>query len=120
MSTGLAYSVDMSTATGTYSPQQITAIGGRDWKGRRTYLNDVAALIGLDVDYYLSGNVRSAALDGRPLSNARAGELLNVKVYLDHATGTLVIQVPERSRTLPTDKIIARIHASVARLVGAL
>ena len=106
----------------TYTPQQIQSIGGRDWRGTRTYLNDVDELIGLDVAYYRSGNACDAALDGQDISNAEARRLLATKVWLDHATGALMVQVDQWAapRSLTVEEIAGRVAASVARRVAGL
>lgn len=105
----------------TYSPQQIVAIGGRDWQGRRTYINDVAPLIGVDVSTYKTGNISGATLDGQPISHAEAGRLLAVKVYLDHTTGRLMIvrdRFAAAPRSLSERELSDRIAESVARMVA--
>lgn len=47
----------------------------------------------LDVDYYKTGNVRSAYLDGERISNAEAYRLMSVKCFVDLKNGNkLVVQ----------------------------
>lgn len=71
----------------TYTAEQITRIGGREWRKSdgtlRVYINtDVwAPLVGLEIDHYKSGNISSAYLDGERISNARAYRLTAIKVY---------------------------------------
>ncbi len=48
----------------------------------RLYVNNLAEVIGLDVSFYKTGNVSSAALDGERISNSKAAQLLGVKVWL--------------------------------------
>ncbi|MUL61063.1 MULTISPECIES: hypothetical protein [unclassified Mycolicibacterium] len=63
----------------------------REWAPRsgqtRLYVQNLADLIGLDVDYYKSGNISSAALDGQAISNAEAGRILAAKVWIGVADG---------------------------------
>lgn len=108
------------TATATYTAQQITAIGGRDWKGRRVYLNEVAELLGIEVAYYGSGNIRHASLDGQTISNTEAARLLGTKVYLDTTTGHLVVSTTGTTRALTDEQVRERIEAAVAARVAAL
>ena len=47
----------------------------------------------LELDYYNSGNLRSADLDGERISNAEACRLLSVKCFIDLKNGNkLVVQ----------------------------
>lgn len=74
--------------------ETMTAIGGRRWTKAghdRVYINDIAEYLGLDVDYYNTGNVSGATLDGHPIANGRAGGILGCidKVYFDAADGKL-------------------------------
>lgn len=71
----------------TYTADQITRIGGKEWTGangaHRVYLNEDVwtALIGLEIDRYRSGNIQYATLRGEKISNARAARLSAIKVY---------------------------------------
>jgi len=70
----------------TYTTDQIVAIGGQEWaRGNveRVYLNDWHDMIGLSVNYYKSGNVSSAKLDGELISNTKAARLIGTSVYLE-------------------------------------
>ena len=47
----------------------------------------------LDVDYYKSGNISSAYLEGERISNAEAYRLMSVKCFIDLKNGNkLVVQ----------------------------
>lgn len=47
----------------------------------------------LDLDYYKSGNLRAADLEGKRISNAEACRLLSVKCFIDLKNGNkLVVQ----------------------------
>jgi hypothetical protein len=74
----------------TYTAEQIIAIGGREWKTRdgakhRVYLEQEVwmPLIGLEVRRYNTGNISSATLKGKPISNSEARRYLDSagKVY---------------------------------------
>lgn len=64
--------------------------GGKIWRGgvhNRIYFNDIASLIGLDCQFYGTGNVSSATLDGEIISNTLASHYIDEcssgKLYLD-------------------------------------
>src|SRR5690606_8036459 len=57
---------------------RLIAKGGKVWeKGghRRIYINNLVELYGLELDYYNTGNICSAKLDGQKISNSWAREL---------------------------------------------
>jgi hypothetical protein len=62
-------------------------IGGKRWYKHggtwRVYFNAWPEWIGLEIEYYKTGNVRSAAINGRLISNSAGKRLLsaNPKVY---------------------------------------
>lgn len=58
--------------------------GGKRWhKGtmNRIYFN--APALGLECEYYKSGNVRSATFNGEDISNKKASGMLFAKSYID-------------------------------------
>lgn len=71
----------------TYTAEQIEAIGGRRWSKSdgtlRVYINTEvwAPMVGLEIDYYKSGNIQHAALNGEKISNSKAYKLTAIKVY---------------------------------------
>lgn len=73
--------------------KQITALeekGFRRWtKGTmdRLYIN--AETLGLEVEFYKTGNVFSAYYRGEKISNKRGTEMKNSKTYIDIETGEL-------------------------------
>jgi len=100
------------TAT-TYTAEQIEAIGGNHWtKGGhdRVYINyDVwGPLVGLEIDYYKSGNICYATLNGQKLSNSKAGQMSAVTIYWEN--GAL-----HYTAGLNADRILDAIHAELAR-----
>lgn len=58
-----------------------------EWTGRngqtRRYVNNWIEAVGFDVEYYKTGNIRSASINGQQISNAAAGRLCGVKVWID-------------------------------------
>lgn len=75
--------------------EQLVELGGSEWQKsgkHRVYFNDLARWFGLDVAYYNTGNVMNATLNGEPISNSRAREILNTlrqaRVWFDVTTGT--------------------------------
>jgi len=87
--------------TGNYSAETVSALvalGGREWKAvnqHRVYFNldACAAMTGLSVGYYKTGNVSCATLDGKKVSNSEARRILrnigSTKTYVDLRTGAI-------------------------------
>jgi hypothetical protein len=74
--------------------ETMTAIGGRLWERngmRRVYLNNWAALAGLETSRYNTGNIASASYKGEGISNSQASKLAGCidKVWFDAADGKL-------------------------------
>src|ERR1041385_5685450 len=72
----------------------LTDAGGKLWEKnsmKRIYFNTevIAKAIGLDVDYYKTGNISGATLQGKLISNSEAKRILNGinKVHYDFADG---------------------------------
>lgn len=68
--------------------EKLEALGLTHWiKGDmdRIYINnkDLKAVFGLEIEYYKSGNIKSATLNGDKLSNNKAFGLLRNKIYFD-------------------------------------
>jgi hypothetical protein len=61
----------------------------------RVYFNNLAKKAGVDVDRYNTGNISSAAIKGRRVSNSRAREVMaaigNSKVYYDRGTRKMMV-----------------------------
>lgn len=77
----------------------LTSHDARTWSSRdgsrfRLYINDWAALIGLRIDRYNTGNISHATLNGDKISNSEAGRILAAgdKVWIEngevHVTGS--------------------------------
>ena len=69
---------------------KLLEAGGNRWSkyGKDRIYIDATAL-GLEVEYYKTGNVRNATWQGEGISNADARRLLGSKVYVDCADGSL-------------------------------
>lgn len=69
---------------------KLEAKGGKRWiKGNmdRMYFN--ATVLGLELEYYKTGNIRDASFRGTGLSNSMGGRYKAAKTYIDLATGTV-------------------------------
>lgn len=69
---------------------KLEAKGGKRWiKGNmdRMYFN--ATVLGLELEYYKTGNIRDASFRGTGLSNGMGGRYKAAKTYIDLATGTV-------------------------------
>ncbi len=56
----------------------------------RLYINTTQ--LGLEVDFYKSGNICSAKWQGESISHADGGRILSSKVWIDIATGELHVK----------------------------
>lgn len=75
---------------------------GNEWqKGdkHRIYFNNLSEIYGLNCEYYNSGNICGADLNGERISNSKAkqliGKLLSCKVWYDVNEGKLMSTVPQ-------------------------
>lgn len=48
----------------------------------RLYVQNIHEIIGLDIERYNTGNISSASLGGETISNSKAYEIVDVKVFL--------------------------------------
>lgn len=76
----------------TQKIEQLEKLGGKRWTkagGVRVYFNDLPQWFGLRVTRYNTGNISSATLDGEPISNSQAQEILEAcrfgKLWWDSA-----------------------------------
>ena len=58
-----------------------------DGRVKRLYLKPYN--LGLKTEKYKTGNIKSATVNGEPISNSRAGGLLNMEAYINLKTGKL-------------------------------
>ena len=108
----------------SYTAEQIEAIGGTPWTSNRTgeqrvYLNDWPTLIGLDIERYKSGSVRSATLGGREISNRRVGQLAAVTVYWSNGQIMTDLGTVASDARLDGPALVAALVAGIAARVGA-
>lgn len=78
----------------------------------RDYVNNLNAVIGLEVSYYGTGNISSASLDGESISNSRAYLLDSLRVWRT-VDGALHIGGLSRKAPLTAAEIKARVHAAL-------
>lgn len=71
--------------------------------------NAAAAFVGLEVQYYKSGAVKSAYLDGEKLSNNKAQKIIDSmsKTYFDVSSGEWVTGWSDEALDLITEKLEA-------------
>jgi hypothetical protein len=87
-----------NTTKGPVTLSGLQKAGGNRWQKNgmdRVYFNNLAKKAGVDVDRYKSGNISSAAIKGRGISNSKAGEVMaaigNSKVYYDRGTRKMMV-----------------------------
>jgi hypothetical protein len=86
----------------------LSEIGGNEWEKagkHRVYFNNMYELWGLEVDFYKTGNVRFASIDGAEISNSQArremAKLDYGKIYFDfsdcrfHSSGSIDDEVAD-------------------------
>lgn len=101
--------------------KRMQQIGGNRWQKKgmdRVYFNDLPQRAGMDVSKYKSGNISSASLRGRGISNSKAkeiyGNLASSKVYYDRTKRKMVSQGPY----IPSGRSSQRTTAAV--LLGSV
>lgn len=101
--------------------KRMQQIGGNRWQKKgmdRVYFNDLPQRAGMDVSKYKSGNISSASLRGRGISNSKAkeiyGNLADSKVYYDRTKRRMVSQGPY----IPSGRSSQRTKAAV--LLGSV
>lgn len=60
--------------------------GGKLWETgsmKRIYINNISELCGFDYTRYNTGNVSDASYNGEKISNTKATEILNNKIFFD-------------------------------------
>lgn len=103
-----------------YTVDQLVAVGGSEWTGgqnHRVYFNNAAALYGLKVSFYGSGNISAATLDGEHISNGSARGILSTiegsRFHYDVNTGRFAAKGLNRDA-------MERIETGIAQRVAAL
>lgn len=93
--------------------EQMIAIGGKPWQPKqgpeRIYLNEWHEMAGLEIERYHTGNIKSAYLDGEKISNIKAYNLANGKVYFTE--DMLCLEVKPELRPKLLESIAAKIAA---------
>lgn len=81
--------------------RRLTAIGGRPWSKNgkdRVYFNAdfIYKTIGLDMGYYGTGNISSASLAGKSISNSKARRIISglPDYYYDLTSGQIMRTKP--------------------------
>lgn len=104
----------------TYTISQLTAAGGVEWqKGghHRVYFNDLAALVGLEVRFFKTGNISAAKLKGTEMSNTKATRMYNnltsSKFYFDMADGKFHSDMMPQFFAIVRDAITSKIDEAV-------
>jgi len=70
--------------------EKLIEKGAKRWtKGGFDRLYVDAELLGLDLDYYKSGNISSATWKGEAISNSEAGRLGVTKIWLEIGDGKM-------------------------------
>jgi hypothetical protein len=82
------------TTTPQISTAALIEIGGREWilgDKHRVYLNNLEDLFGLECEFYKTGNIWRAKLDGEVISNTRASDIASAlgfgKLWFDVTEG---------------------------------
>jgi len=107
--------------------RMIKVAGGSRWQKNgmdRIYFNNLAKKGGLEYDTYKSGNIASASLRGKGISNATAGEILGYlrdsKVFFYRGTIRMVIKPPyatgaRQAQQRTAESMLRRAVAEIAR-----
>lgn len=94
---------------------KLVELGGSVWElgeYKRIYVNPeiLKAVFGLEVEYYRSGNIKNATLNGEPLSNGKARRMDLENAFYNCVTGKWSIDLPmiielevEKDEPIPTN-----------------
>lgn len=112
-----------NTTKGPVTLSGLQKAGGSRWQKNgmdRVYFNNVAKKAGVDVNRYNTGNISSAAIKGRKISNTSAGEIMRAigesKVYYDRGTRKMMTSVrPQIGVRQAQQKTAEKLIASAAR-----
>lgn len=109
-----------------FTVETLTAIGGNRWQRNgmdRVYLNDWAALAGIETTHYGTGNISSASYQGQGISNSQAYKLLGTfdKVWFDAADGKIHGRYGyDESRVASRDEVWSAVIAGIRTAIAAL
>ncbi|TMS00205.1 hypothetical protein [Nonomuraea basaltis] len=122
----LARRISLTAKKTVFSIETMTAIGGNRWikNGHdRVYLNDWAALAGIETSHYNTGNISGATYQGETISNSQAYKLLASidQVWFDAATGKLHCRYGYSESRVATpaevwQAIVSGVRAAIAAL----
>lgn len=105
----------------TYTAEQIESIGGSRWirgSKNRVYINNWHEMVGLDVEYHLSGSVLSATLNGEKISNREADGVADAKVYWENGSIHTGLATLAETVGLEGDKLVAQLLEAIAQRVA--
>jgi excisionase family DNA binding protein len=106
----------------TYTETQIRNIGGNLWERgnhRRVYLNNWAALAGIHVTHYNSGNISYAEFNDEQISNNKAHKLLSgAKVYWEDGQIHTNLRRNAEYARIDADALIGALLAGIAEAVA--
>lgn len=112
-----------NTTKGPVTLKGLQKAGGNRWQKNgmdRVYFNNIAKKAGFDVSRYNTGNISSAAIKGRKISNTSAGEIMRAigesKVYYDRGTRKMMTNVrPQVGVRQAQQKTAEKLITSAAR-----
>lgn len=82
----------------------------------RYYVQNVEEIIGLELELYNTGNIRSASLNGEHISNHKAGILRGVKIWYDENASIYVDRLSDKMYGIISEDDIKKSFAdAVAR-----
>ena len=103
--------------------EQAIKAGGKLWGKygkKRAYFNELENAIGLEINYYNTGNISSASLRGEKISNTKAGKILfmlnDAKVWYDFADNKFHGKADYGTRA--SDVTMEEVIASVEKMVA--
>jgi len=103
---------------------RIRQLGGKRWQKNgndRYYFNNISVLGGIKTDRYKTGNISSATLRGRHLSNSAAGEMMDYinrsKVYYDAKKKKVELLTPGAfgNKQRDADRLVRSVAAGITR-----
>ena len=102
---------------GTTIVEVLQQIGGRVWQKEnlfRVYFNDLPGLYGLEVTRYKTGNISSAQVNGKPVSNSEAKRILialNGQFWYDVPTRRFVSKgIDEQTTNALKERVLERVE----------
>lgn len=108
-----------------YSTETMTAVGGSRWSRGdkdRVYLNNWAALAGLETSHYGTGNISNASYQDENISNRQAGLIAGAldKVWFDVTTGQIHGTWGYTNPRMGREQVWADVTAGIRTAIAAL